>query len=87
MDELHLLTMYDINKIFSCNFDYISTMWIECLTNDVVTHGTSKTFHHWLTIIEIKLKGKLYCNYDVQCIWPLVGWHVAWLRPIYVHGV
>jgi hypothetical protein len=68
MDEFHLLTMYDINKVLSSNFDYISTMWIECLTNDAVTHGTRKTFHHQLTMVEIKSKGKLCCNYDGQCI-------------------
>jgi hypothetical protein len=68
MDELHMLIAYDINKIFNCNFNYISIMWIKCLTNDVVTHDTSKTTHHWLAIIEIKSKGKLCCNYDDQCI-------------------
>ncbi len=32
---------------------------VECLTTDVVTCGTPKTI-----IVEIKLKGKLCCNYD-----------------------
>jgi len=44
MDELHSLIAYDVNKIFNYNFDYISNMSIECLTNDVVTHGTPKIF-------------------------------------------
>jgi hypothetical protein len=83
MDEHHLLTTYDVNKIFSCNFDYISTMWIECLTNDVVTGGTPKTFHHWLTIVKIKSKGRLYYNYDGQCIWPMVGWHMWWFNKVW----
>jgi len=42
MDELHSLITYDVSKIFSYNFHYISILSIECLTNDVVTHGTPK---------------------------------------------
>jgi len=42
MDELHSLITYDVSKIFNYNFDYISIMSIECLTNDVVTRDTPK---------------------------------------------
>ncbi len=83
MDEFHPLTMYDVSKIFNYNFNYISTMSVEYLTNDVVGHGTPKTFHHWSTIVKIKLKGKLCCNYDGQCIWPMVGWHVWWFNKVW----
>jgi len=73
MDELHLLIAYDINKIFSCNFG-LTFQLCQNLTNDVVTHGILKTFHHWLAIIKIKSRGELCCNYDGQCIWQMVGW-------------
>jgi hypothetical protein len=36
MEELHLLTVYNINKILNYNFNYIWIMSIECLANDVV---------------------------------------------------
>ncbi len=42
----------------------------------MVTHGTLKTFKHWLPIVEIKLKGQLSCKYNGQSISAMVGWHM-----------
>jgi hypothetical protein len=61
----------------------ISTMSIECLTNDVVTCGMPKIFHYWLIIIKIKLKSNLCYNYDDQCIWPMVGWYMWWFNRVW----
>ncbi len=46
---------------FWLHFNYVN------LTNDVVTCGTPKAFHHRLVIIKIKSKGQLCCKYNGQC--------------------
>jgi hypothetical protein len=68
--EDYIWCQQNIQLQFWLHFDYANS------TDDVVTHGIPKKSHHWFSILEIKSRGQLCCNYDGQCIWPLVRWHV-----------